>query len=115
MAVIRRLVSVPAAGNVDVNLAPFDRFGGRGGRVAVAAVAEVAAEAHDKTMTVLVGSDILCDELQLGGPTTALAGVTTEIPRVTGFGAPADPITVRLFNGAVGAELVSVEVSVENA
>ncbi len=113
MATIRQRIIMPA--QIDVNLAPFDRFGGRGGRLSVKATA-VAAEAHDKTMTVMVGSDILADQIAIGGEAVVGLGPNRETPTVTGIGAPADPITVRLFDGSgTGIEVVTVEVEIENA
>jgi len=114
MAIVRRTVLVPLAGNIDVNLAPFDRFAGRGGRVAVR-VAGAAAVVATKTFTVLVGSDILADEAQVSAELTIGAGPDSRQPPVVGFGAPADPITIRLFNSAAGAESVTVEADIQNA
>jgi len=115
MAIIRTRTTVPLTGQADVNLAPFDRFGGRGGRVSVKATG-VAAEADgDLTMTVLVGSDILVNEGDVGAERTVNLGPDAETPAVKGFGAPADPITVRLFNANAAARVVTTEVEVENA
>lgn len=113
MAIVRRTVTVPAAGSIDVNLAPFDRFGGRGGRLAVRAAA-LAAFAASKTMTVLVGSDILADEMQISAELVIGAGPDSRQAPIVGFGAPADPITIRLFNTGA-AEAVTVEADIQNA
>ena len=115
MAIIRTNTVVPLTGQADVNLAPFDRFGGRGGRLSVKATG-VAAEANGElTMTVLVGSDILTNESVIGAEAIANKGPDSETLAVKGFGAPADPITVRLFNANAAARTVTTEVEVENA
>ena len=115
MSTIRSNTVVPLTGQADVNLAPFDRFGGRGGRVSVKATG-VSAEANgDLTMTVLVGSDILTNEAVIGSEAIVNLGPNNETPAIKGFGAPADPITVRLFNANAAARTVTTEVEVENA
>jgi len=115
MSVVRRRVTVPLAGNILVDLSPFDRFAGRGGRLAVAATG-VAAEANGElTMTVMVGSDILLDAGEIGGEASINRGPDSETARVRGRGAPADPITVRLFNTNAAARDVIVEADIENA
>jgi len=78
-------------------------------------VTAVAAEIlGDLTFTVLVGSDVL---INAGVPSSAAAdiGPDNETPRITGFGAPADPITVTLFNGDACAHIMFTNVSVDNA
>ncbi len=114
MAIIRRRITVPAAGNIDVNLSPFDRFAGRGGQATVKATG-VAAEVDDLTFTFTIGSDIIASLFAIGAEPLAGAGPNKETPSVTGIGAPADPITVNLQNANVGTRVVDVEVEVINA
>lgn len=115
MSVVRVRVTIPIAGNIDVPLAPFDRFGGRGGRLAVAATG-VAAEANGElTMTVLVGSDILQNAGEIPAEASVNRGPDSETPRVRGRGAPADPITITLFNTNAATRDVIVEAEIENA
>jgi len=115
MGTIRRRVTIPLAGNILVDLSPFDRFAGRGGRLAVA-VTGVAAEANGElTMTVLVGSDILIDAGEIGAEASVNRGPDDETRRIRGRGAPADPITVRLFNTNAAARDVIVDAEIENA
>ncbi len=115
MAKIRSRTVVPLTGQIDVNLAPFDRFGGRGGRVSVKATGLIAEADGDLTMTVLVGSDILTNEASIGAERVVNLGPDSETPAIIGFGAPADPITVRLFNANAATRVVTTEVEVENA
>ena len=103
MAIIRSNTVVPLTGQVDVNLAPFDRFGGRGGRVSVKATGVQAEANGELTITVLVGSDILVNEGVIPGERAVNLGPDAETPATKGFGAPADPITVRLFNANAAA------------
>jgi len=115
VSVVRLRTTIPLAGNVTLDLAPFDRFGGRGGRVAVRTTG-VAAEANgDLTQTVLVGSDILINAGQIVAEASLNLGPTNETPAVRGRGAPADPITVTLFNTNAAARDVITEVEIENA
>lgn len=115
MAIVRSRTTVPATGQIDVNLAPFDRFGGRGGRVSVKATG-VSAEANGElTYTVLVGSDILVNEGVVGAERVVNLGPDAETPSVKGFGAPADPITLRLFNANAATRVVTTEAEIENA
>jgi len=114
MGTIRQRTSVPATSNVVLDLSPFDRFGGRGGRLKVQVVAVTAEILNELTYTVLVGSDVL---INAGVPFGAAAGISpdNETPAVTGFGAPADPITVTLFNTNAAARVFHTNVEVENA
>jgi len=68
----------------------------------------------DLTYSVLVGSDVL---INAGIPTSAPAETPpdNETPRITGFGAPADPITVTLFNANAALRTFFTNVTVENA
>lgn len=115
MSVVRRRVTIPIAGNIDVNLSPFDRFAGRGGRLAVA-VTGVAAQANGElTFTVLIGSDIITNAAEIGAEAIANRGPDNETPRIRGRGAPADPITITLFNTNAATRDVIVEAEIENA
>ena len=115
MSVVRLRTVVPIAGQVTLDLSPFDRFGGRGGRLSVRSTGVAAEMDGDVTMTVLVGSDVLINAGQVVGESSLNAGPTNETPAVTGRGAPADPITITLFNVNAGARDVSTEVEIENA
>lgn len=115
MSTVRQRVTIPLAGNITLDLSPFDRFGGRGGRLAVA-VTGAAAEANGElTMTVLVGSDILINAGEIVAEPSLNSGPTGETPRVTGRGAPADPITITLFNTNAVARDVIADIEIENA
>ena len=115
MSTVRLRTTIPLAGQVTLDLSPFDRFGGRGGRVSVATTG-VAAEANgDLTQTVLVGSDVLINAGQIVAEPSLNSGPTNETPKVMGRGAPADPITVTLFNANAAARDVITEIEVENA
>lgn len=114
MGELRFRTSVPLASSVVLDLAPFDRFGGRGGRVSVKCTV-VAAEVVDTTISVLVGSDVLANAVR---PSTAAVDTApdNETPAIVGFGAPADPITITLTNtDAALARVFFTNVSVENA
>jgi len=115
MSVVRQRTSVPATGQSILDLSPFDRFGGRGGRVSVRATALAAEALATLTMTVLVGSDVLINAGQIIAEPGLNIGPTNETPAVTGRGAPADPITVTLFNGSAGIVDVITEIEIENA
>ncbi len=114
MGTVRQRTVVPAAGNTVLDLSPFDRFGGRGGRLKVQVVAVTAEILNELTYTVLVGSDVL---INAGVPFGAAAGISpdNETPAVIGFGAPADPITVTLFNANAATRIFHTSVEVENA
>jgi len=114
MGELRFRTVVPAAGNTVLDLSPFDRFGGRGGRLSVQVVAVAAEILTDLTFTVLIGSDVL---INAGVPSSGIAetGPDNETPRITGFGAPADPITITLFNADACTRVMFTNVSVENA
>ncbi len=115
MSTVRQRTTIPLNGQTTLDLSPFDRFGGRGGRVSVA-VTGVALEANGElTMTVLVGSDVLINAGQIVSESSLNRGPDAETPRVVGRGAPADPITVTLFNANAMARDVISEVEVENA
>jgi len=119
MGSIRQHTSVPASSNVVLDLSPFDRFGGRGGRLRVQVVAVVGEIAPlgvvELTYSVLVGSDVL---INAGIPfgKAAAESPDNETPAISGFGAPADPITVTLFNADAGAAHIFItNVEVDNA
>jgi len=115
VSVVRLRTTIPIAGQVTLDLSPFDRFGGRGGRLSVATTG-VAAEANGElTQTVLVGSDVLINAGQIVGEASLNAGPTEETPKVKGRGAPADPITITLFNTNAATRDVITEVEIENA
>ncbi len=114
MGELRFRTVVPAAGNTVLDLSPFDRFGGRGGRLKVQCVAVAAEILNELTFSVLVGSDVLING---GVPSSGIAetGPDNETPSVNGFGAPADPITITLFNSNAATRIMFTNVSVENA
>jgi len=115
VSIVRLRTTIPIAGQVTLDLAPFDRFGGRGGRVSVRTTG-VAAEADgDLTQTVLVGSDVLINAGQIVAEPSLNSGPTNETPAVVGVGAPADPITVTVFNANAATRDVITEVDVQNA
>ena len=114
MATVRRRVVVPLSGQIDVNLAPFDRFAGRGGRVFAKATALLGQE-DDLTMDLFIGSDQVALGFTIPAERTVGLGPDRETPGVGGIGAPADPITVTLHNANVAARTVDVEVEIDNA
>lgn len=114
MPVVPFSLSVPLNGQIDVPLAPYDRLGGRGGRVAVAATLPILTPTG-VTMTVMLGSDVVQSEGALFGEGVAGQGPTSETPRVVGVGAPGDPITVRLTNSTAGNIITSGVVQIDNA
>jgi len=115
VSIVRLRTTIPIAGQVTLDLAPFDRFGGRGGRVSVRTTG-VAAEADgDLTQTVLVGSDVLINAGQIVAEGSLNLGPSNETPAIIGRGAPADPITVTVFNANAATRDVITEVEIENA
>jgi len=115
VSTVRLRTTIPIAGQVTLDLSPFDRFGGRGGRVSVRSTALAAEADGDLTMTVLVGSDVLINAGQIVGEASVNSGPTNETPAVTGRGAPADPITITLFNANAATRDVISEIEIENA
>jgi len=113
MPVVPFSVSVPANGQVNVDLSPFDRFGGRGGRVGVRATVP-AASAGVVNITMLLGSDTIVENSPLFGEPVVGSGPSNETPAFVGVGAPADPITIRLANTTAGAIIVSGRADIEN-
>ena len=107
-------VSVPANDKLDVPLAPFDRFGGNGGDVTVKATS-IAAESGDVNLTLIIGSDVVQSEAPVFGENVAGQGPTSETIGVSGFGAPADPITIRLANTTAGAIVISGHALINNS
>jgi len=80
---------------VDINLAPFDRFGARGGKASLYAGAEVV---DDLVATLMFGSTAA---ITRGAIPVALAAGRVIVPQdllAWGFGAPNDPITLRIEN-----------------
>lgn len=80
---------------VDINLAPFDRFGASGGKASLYAVAEVV---DDLVVTLLFGSTAA---ITRGALPVAVAAGRVVVPEdliAWGFGAPNDPITLRVEN-----------------
>lgn len=116
MPQVRTVISV--ASNVDqvVDLSPYDRFGARGGQVVVA-VTCLAANTGEATYDLLVGSDqITANNAILSEPVVG-GGPNTESPTSRGFGAPADPITIRIKPGTITGTPVNMVVvaNIENA
>ncbi len=114
MGEVRARSVVPIGGNTVLDLSPFDRFGGRGGRLKVQVTVLAAQNIGDLTYSVLVGSDVL---INAGIPSSAAAETPpdNETPAIIGFGAPADPITVTLFNANAALRTFFTNVTVENA
>lgn len=80
---------------VDINIAPFNRFGASGGKASLYAVAEVV---DDLVATLLFGSTAA---ITRGAIPVAVAAGRVVIPEdllAFGFGAPNDPITLRIEN-----------------
>jgi hypothetical protein len=111
---IKRDVVVGAGATVDVNLAPFDRFAGRGGRVSVRATVPIAAVGAG-TLTLMAGSDVIADQFVIPVERGANLGPDKDTPSVSGFGVPGDPITVRLQDPGGAGYTAMVEVQVDNA
>lgn len=114
MPVVRPVEVNFAAGETRIiELSPYDRFGARGGKVTVGGTSSATS---DMTMQVLVGSDQLTTGFVLPVETNTGLGPTTETPTVSGFGAPSDPITVRVTNtGTTTTTDVIMQINVENA
>jgi len=111
---LQRQVVVGAGATVDMNLAPFHRFGGRGGRVAVRATVPVAAVGAG-TITVMCGSDVVADQFLIPVESAASMGPNKDTPSVGGRGAPGDPITVRLADPGGAGYTATVEAQIDNA
>ena len=107
-------IGVPLNGQIDVPLAPFDRFGGGGGRIAVRATV-LAASSGDVNMTVMLGSDVVQSQAPVFGESVAGLGPTRETPVVGGLGAPGDPITIRLENTTGTLIVVNGIADIQNA
>lgn len=82
-----------ANATTDVNLAPLDRFGSAGGRIRVYAAATAADQIR---MTLLLGTDAVMDRGWVPVNGTAGRVVVPDDLFAEGFGAPHDPITLRL-------------------
>jgi len=115
MSVVRIRTVIPIAGQATLDLSPFDRFGGRGGRLTVRATGVAAEMDGDVTITVLVGSDVLINAGVVTGEAVLNSGPSNETPAISGRGAPADPITITLFNVNAATRDVITEVNIENA
>ena len=115
MPVVYFQETMAANATQDVSLAPYDRFGGGGGRVRVRAVAPNGATVGSIKITVMLGSDVLISSGPLSIETAAGIGVTSETPSISGIGAPGDPITVRIEETAGNTPLVQGVVDIQNA
>lgn len=109
-----RNVVVGAGLTVDMNLAPFHRFGGRGGRVAVRATVPIASVGAG-TITVMCGSDVVADQFVIPVEPGVSFGPTKETQSVGGRGAPGDPITVRIADPGGAGFTATVEAQIDNA
>jgi len=100
---------------VDVALAPYDRFGGGGGRVRVRCTV-LQALTGTVDLTVMVGSDVLVSAGPVSAETSVGAGPNSESPSISGIAAPGDPITVRLAEtGGNANTIVTGIVDIQNA
>jgi len=115
MSSVRIRSVVPIAGQVTLDLSPFDRFGGRGGRLSAKSTGVAAEMDGDVTWTVIIGSDILLNAGQVQAESVVNRGPDGETPAVVGFGAPADPITITIFNINAATRDVITDVEIENA
>jgi len=106
--------SIAANAESDISLAPFDRFGGQGGRVAVRSTV-IAASSGDVNLTLMVGSDVVQQASPIFGEAALGIGPDRNTPAVAGIGAPGDPITVRLANTTGAAIVVRGVVDIQNA
>lgn len=114
MPLVPRQTSVAANATVDVALAPFERFGGGGGRVAVQATV-IAASSGLVNMSLLIGSDVVQDAGPIFAEPVVGGGPDANTPAVVGVGAPGDPITIRLSNTSGAAIVVRTIANVQNA
>ncbi len=111
---IARITTIAAGATVDLNLAPFHRFGGRGGRVLFRATVPIASVGAG-TLTLMCGSDVVADQFVIPVERAASMGPNKESPAVTGRGAPGDPITARVADpGGAGFD-VTWEAQIDNA
>jgi len=108
------LATVPLNGSTDVSLAPFDRFGGSGGRVAIRATTP-ATTLIGITATMIVGSDVIVNNGHVVAEAVVGGGPTAETPAFTGFGAVGDPITFTLSNSTGAAIVVMGIADIQNA
>ena len=77
------------------------------------ALHRLGVEEHDLPAS---GPGTIGQDLAVSQEAATGVGVTSETPTVSGFGAPSDPITVRLTNThASNTPDVTVQVNVENA
>ena len=104
MPQVRFRQSIAANATEDINLAPNDRFGPAGGKVELFCVTIADG---DHRATLMVGTDVILDR---GFPNVPLAPGVVDLQRdkmAEGFGAPFDPITLRIENTTVGAVVCS--------
>lgn len=114
MPQVRRTVAVPAASTVTVDLAPFDRFGLRGGAVSIRAVelASTGIAQGEILANLTIGSDQVARDAAIN---VNAAGVTNETPGISGVGVAADPITVTIQNtDAANAASVDLVADIQN-
>jgi len=114
--VVRFQQTITANQSLNIDLSPFDRFGGGGGRIRAKATLPAGTTPSNVTMTVLVGSDVLQDAGPLPAEAIAGEGPIESTAGVAGIGAPGDPITVRLAETAgTASTIVLGVVDIQNA
>ncbi|MEO2005993.1 MAG: hypothetical protein ABGY41_18060 [Candidatus Poribacteria bacterium] len=114
MSQVSFLSTVPLNGSIDVSLAPFDRFGGGGGRVAIRATTP-AGTLVGITATMIVGSDVIVNNGHVLAEKIAGGGPDADTPAFMGFGAVGDPITFTLSNSTIADIVVLGIADIQNA
>lgn len=102
-------VTLGASATADVDLAPFDRLGGGGGRVAVRAFCDGAT--GDAVLTLMIGSEVIQSE----GPLFVGTVIDRNTPVISGLGAAADTITIRLRDASAAGSVIIGIADIENA
>lgn len=107
MSAVARRIVLAANASATVDLGPFNRFGGGGGRLAVRAATSAAGATN---ISVLVGSDTLANNI----PILAVGAINNETNVIAGLGAPSDPITIDVTDTGAGST-VEVLADIQNA
>ena len=107
-------VSVPAnGGTASPNLAPYDRFGGKGGAIKVRS-STLAASANLVQETVMCGGDTVQVNAVVQGEQSVGAGPNMFGRAASGVGGPGEPITIIYRNPTAGAIVVTGWMEIEN-
>jgi hypothetical protein len=106
-------LSVPAGQTASPSLAPYDRFGGKGGAIKVRATV-IAAAANLVQETIMIGGETIEVNAPVAAERAVGAGPDVFTRAASGIGGAGDPITIIYRNTDAAARVVSGWMEIEN-